>query len=712
MFNIDYICASGTESAIYVLALIMLIGAGVLVLVLLIDAFLAMLGNKNGIFFRSSKSNKEQEEVQAVEQEYIQSQEIQEEKVADNNLSLVEPYNNIDYEKAREEELALYPEKDEETQPEQTTEEKEEAINYDDLDSILFGDKAEETAEKDQSEQSEETVEEPQTEQVEEKDEFIDIEDDDYQDIIDAINKMRAEEEGNLDDINDNLLEDNVVEEEIAEPEDDEVSLISDEVVSGAENLVVEDETVKAEEIAQDVKSEIEAIRDDEYYRALNAEIAELKKDLEAQKEILEAERQEVIAKNAMLEAEKNELIAELEAAKAEKTQIVDNVSAIYLSEQECEDRLVVLQDRLKNNEKLLRKAKREFKPLERVKKTLERDKNKLRRKEAIVAKQKIVLYGVNNYIDIDEGRAAKLAEDLDLLDGLRLSVQHCEEVMTANADRYPILEQTYNILLSDNAQIKQDIEQIEKDLENIRNSTNYQPNNEEIVETPDVVVNTGSDSEDDGNPVQNFAETVERQEIAEQISAEDKAKEEIEAQQKDFAPLIDGIVVEEIPAKEIAEEPVEAVEAEESINLDDVLAQVQAEESVAEIVDDSVDNSAEVVEEDIDSKLIEENKEKVDEVQSVVQSDDVVPTQEKVIETEVNEEIPVEEKDQDQTADEEETEEEIKYVQKIKNPKPSKKDKIKEENEESEITPELEALLRRTKFSLNDLIDDEEDED
>ena len=52
------------------------------------------------------------------------------------------------------------------------------------------------------------------------------------------------------------------------------------------------------------------------------------------------------------------------------------------------------------------------------------------------------------------------------------------------------------------------------------------------------------------------------------------------------------------------------------------------------------------------------------------------------------------------------------KYVQKIKNPKPSKKDAIKEENEDSEITPELQALLRRTKFSLNDLISDDEDED
>ena len=33
------------------------------------------------------------------------------------------------------------------------------------------------------------------------------------------------------------------------------------------------------------------------------------------------------------------------------------------------------------------------------------------------------------------------------MLEGLKLSVQHCEEVMRENADRYPILEQTNTIL-------------------------------------------------------------------------------------------------------------------------------------------------------------------------------------------------------------------------------------------------------------------------
>ena len=62
----------------------------------------------------------------------------------------------------------------------------------------------------------------------------------------------------------------------------------------------------------------------------------------------------------------------------------------------------------------------------------------------------------------IDEEKAKKLSEDLDLLDGLRLSVQHCEEVMEQNKDRFPILEKTNQILVEQNQQIKDDIAEVE----------------------------------------------------------------------------------------------------------------------------------------------------------------------------------------------------------------------------------------------------------
>ena len=127
------------------------------------------------------------------------------------------------------------------------------------------------------------------------------------------------------------------------------------------------------------------------------------------------------------------------------------------------------LTQRLKANDKDLKAVKKEYLPLARVKKSLENDKKKLRRKEALVAKQKVVLYGVNNYGDIDEEKAKKLAEDLDLLDGLKVSVAHCEDVMKQNQERLPILENTYNILVENSNNLKSDIEETKAKIEELK---------------------------------------------------------------------------------------------------------------------------------------------------------------------------------------------------------------------------------------------------
>ena len=141
------------------------------------------------------------------------------------------------------------------------------------------------------------------------------------------------------------------------------------------------------------------------------------------------------------------------------------------MSLEELESKLAEEQEKLKANEKELRQVKKEFIPLRRVKKTLESDEKKLRRKEALVAKQKVVLYGVNNYADIDEEKAKKLAEDLDLLDGLKLSVQHCEEVMEKNQERYPLLEKIFNLLSSQNTEIKEDIKKLQDAIAQLKDS-------------------------------------------------------------------------------------------------------------------------------------------------------------------------------------------------------------------------------------------------
>lgn len=184
--------------------------------------------------------------------------------------------------------------------------------------------------------------------------------------------------------------------------------------------------------------------------------------DIEEMKRQLEADRADLEEQKRLLAEEKSRL-AELK--EQESTMVpVASMSKVYEGESadELRERLELLQARLKANERDLKENNREYKPLARVKKSLEKDKDKLRRREAVVARKKVLLYGVNNYVDIDEDKAKKLNEDLDLLDGLRLSVQHCEDVMNANKDRFPILEKTDRILTEIHEQILADIAEVE----------------------------------------------------------------------------------------------------------------------------------------------------------------------------------------------------------------------------------------------------------
>lgn len=204
------------------------------------------------------------------------------------------------------------------------------------------------------------------------------------------------------------------------------------------------------------VEEKTEAVEENKVSEEAQAEIDELRRELEEQKAEYEALKEQT-------EREKNKWQEE-RAALENLFETTENKEEFVpmMTLKEYEARLEVLKERLKANEKDLKANKKEFLPLARVKKNLDNDKKKLRRREALVAKQKVVLYGVNNYVDIDEEKAKKLAEDLDLLDGLRLSVQHCEEVIAANKERYPILETTNRILTTVNKEIKADIQEVE----------------------------------------------------------------------------------------------------------------------------------------------------------------------------------------------------------------------------------------------------------
>ena len=85
-----------------------------------------------------------------------------------------------------------------------------------------------------------------------------------------------------------------------------------------------------------------------------------------------------------------------------------------------------------------------------------------MRKKEIQVAKQKVALYGVNS-TKIDPAKKAKLDENLASLSELKDSVEHCEEVIKKNKDRYPVLEKNNKLIVKQIDRINEDIRTCEK---------------------------------------------------------------------------------------------------------------------------------------------------------------------------------------------------------------------------------------------------------
>ena len=275
------------------------------------------------------------------------------------------------------------------------------------------------------------------------------------------------------------VIEEDFVGEEISLDDimmtDEEQTTPAEEVTAPAEEPVdpeIQKIDAELEEIADELGVEEDKTTDDEKLKELEAELEKQRAELEEFKKRAEEERQQLIA-------EKEELMEQLKQTENKEVE----VSEANLSLEEYEARLATLQERLKANDKELKASKKEYLPLARVRKSLENDRKKLRRREALVAKQKVVLYGVNNYVDIDEEKAKKLAEDLDLLDGLRVSVQHCEDVMAQNAERLPILERTYNILIENQKNLKADIADVEAKIAELKAQADGDTDGEAPVE-------------------------------------------------------------------------------------------------------------------------------------------------------------------------------------------------------------------------------------
>ena len=308
-----------------------------------------------------------------------------------------------------------------------------------------------------QEEVKEEPVAEPEVEQPEEVDELKVAEEEFKKNMLKDIEERQKQKEEEEKEAYNGFFFD-----------DEDINVFEDEPIEGQEQIELEapkEEEVQQEEPAvEEVEEPVEVEPEEEEAKEEEVVSSEIE-DLKAQ----------FAAEIARLQAKNEELEKEL-ATKAE----VGPTMGI----EEYEARLETLKERLSANEKELRKVKKEYIPLRKVSRTLESDERKLRRKEAIVAKQKVVLYGVNNIADIDEEKAKKLSEELDLLEGLKLSVQHCEEVMAANKDRYPILENTYNILTNNNEALKADIKATEEAIEKLKAE----------AETEEVDVENGSE--------------------------------------------------------------------------------------------------------------------------------------------------------------------------------------------------------------------------
>ena len=312
----------------------------------------------------------------------------------------------------------------------------------------------------------EETQEAVEEKPVEEEEEPVAQEDDtsDYikqrrQELMDRLMKMRQMEEVEETpeeepvDVSDEQVEESEeqTEEMEAQPQESEETQESAEAQESEETEEVPETTEETEEQESEEQTEE------------TTENTEEETEEQSQEETQEETQDDTVDTTAAIIADSN-----VEEARAGEVSLAN-----VMSLEELEAKLAEEQERLKANEKELRQNKKEFIPLRRVKKTLESDEKKLRRKEALVAKQKVVLYGVNNYADIDEEKAKKLSEDLDLLDGLKLSVQHCEEVMSKNAERYPLLEKIFNLLSSQNAEIKENIKNLQEAIEKIKNESN-----------------------------------------------------------------------------------------------------------------------------------------------------------------------------------------------------------------------------------------------
>lgn len=300
-------------------------------------------------------------------------------------------------------------------------------------------------------------IEDEEDEDIEEMEKRLQQAQEEKEEVV-ATPVEEAEDDADLDSMLDEISND-IIEEQKEQIKEDEAPKMSeqltsyniDDILAHADDEEEGEDEQPADEEPEEEPLEIkdEEVKDDRLDNA-NQEIEELKAQLA-------------------------ELNKQLDQARAKTTEVV----TINMTEEECVARLEVLEERLKNVKKDYKTNMKEYRPLKKIMRDLEKYQAKLRRKENVVANKKVALYGVNNYVDLDKEKAEKLAKEIELWEGLRLSVNHCEEVINANKDRYPILERTNKILEDQIEALEADIASTQATLAKIREQ-NGEGSNEE----------------------------------------------------------------------------------------------------------------------------------------------------------------------------------------------------------------------------------------
>jgi len=248
------------------------------------------------------------------------------------------------------------------------------------------------------------------------------------------------------------------------------------QIIKLQESAVATDDS-KLEELKKELEQEREKLRDQVAREHEEKEKALVAKHEEREVELAQKERQ-IVERATELERKEQHILSEETRILTEAKEVHHLITErAYTTEErnkillDYRSKLEELQQRLRENEKAIRGNNKEFVPLRRIRDTLERDLKLLRKREAIVAKQQVIIYGVNNITNLDPERVKKLEIDVKQLTGLQQSVANCQDIMHKNRDRFPTLENLDKVLKGQNRQLVSDIEEYRTAIEFFENA-------------------------------------------------------------------------------------------------------------------------------------------------------------------------------------------------------------------------------------------------